>query len=67
MGELSLSAMGRLIKKAGAHRVSESAKIALREILEEFANEIAERAVKLAKHAKRTTVNGKDIKLAAKT
>ncbi|NOR46840.1 MAG: histone [Methanosarcinaceae archaeon] len=54
----------RLIRSAGAHRVSETAGIALAEILEQYGLEIAEEAVVLAKHAKRKTVKAEDIKLA---
>jgi histone H3/H4 len=54
----------RLIRSAGAHRVSETAGIALAEILEQYGLEIAEEAIVLAKHAKRKTVKAEDIKLA---
>lgn len=64
MAELSLSAMERILKRAGAKRVGESAKIALKEALEEYAFKIATQAVLLARHGGRTTVRGEDIKLA---
>ncbi len=67
MAILALAAMDKLIRKAGAKRVSESAKKALREVLEEFADKIAVKAVKLAQHGGRTTVKAVDIKLATKT
>ena len=67
MGILALAAMDKLIRKSGAKRVSESAKEALREILEEYADKIATKAVRLAKHGGRTTVKEVDIKLATKT
>ena len=54
----------RLIRSAGAHRVSETAGIALAEILEQYGLEIAEEAIVLAKHAKRKTVKAEDIQLA---
>jgi len=63
---LSLSAMNRLLRKAGAKRVSETGKKALAEILEDYADEIGGKAAKLALHAGRKTVTGKDIKLAVK-
>ncbi|HDN90823.1 MAG TPA: histone [Candidatus Aenigmarchaeota archaeon] len=66
MAELSLSAMERILKKAGAKRVGESAKIVLREVLEEYAFQIASQAVLLARHGGRATVRGEDIKLALK-
>ncbi|MEM1689620.1 MAG: NFYB/HAP3 family transcription factor subunit [Candidatus Hadarchaeales archaeon] len=64
--ELPLATLERLIKKAGAKRVSESAAIALGEILEEKAMEISREAIKLAEHAGRRTVRDIDIRLAAK-
>ncbi|MBW6470088.1 MAG: histone family protein [Methanosarcinaceae archaeon] len=54
----------RLIRSAGAHRVSETAGIALAEILEQYGLEISTEAIKLAQHAKRKTVKAEDIKLA---
>ena len=54
----------RLIRSAGAKRVSETAGVALAEILEQYGLEIAEEAIKLAQHAKRKTVKAEDIKLA---
>jgi len=63
---LPLAAMEKLLKKGGAIRVSEDAKETLRVVLEEKANEIAERATKLADHSGRKTIKGRDIKLALK-
>ena len=54
----------RLIRSAGADRVSETAGVALANILEQYGLEIAEEAIKLAQHAKRKTVKAEDIKLA---
>lgn len=54
----------RVIRNAGAQRVSESAGMALTEILEEFGLEISREAIKLAEHAGRKTVKAEDIKLA---
>lgn len=54
----------RLIRSAGADRVSETAGVALAEILEQYGLEIAEEAIVLAKHAKRKTVKAEDIQLA---
>ena len=63
---LPLAAMERLLKKAGASRVSEDAKEALREILEEYTDKIGKKASELSRHSGRVTVKGVDIKLAAK-
>ncbi len=66
MAELKLAQIERLMRKAGATRISAEAKETLREILEEIALEIAEIAVEIAKHAGRKGVTADDIKLAAK-
>ena len=63
---LPLAAMERLLRKGGAERVSESAKEALREVLEEYADQISAKSVKFALHSGRKTVKSADIKLAAK-
>ena len=63
---LALAAMEKLLKKAGAKRVSEDAKHALREILENHALQLGEKAVKLSEHTGRKTVKSEDVKLAMK-
>lgn len=64
--EISLAAMERLLLKSGSSRVSEDAKAALREALEEYAHELGKKASEFAKHANRKTVRGEDINLAKK-
>jgi len=54
----------RLIRTAGAPRVSEGAGIALTEILEDYGLGISKEAIKLAEHAGRKTIKAEDIKLA---
>ncbi len=67
MSILALAAMEKLIRKAGAKRVSESAKKALRDVLEKYGEKLSTKAVMLAKHGGRTTVKDEDIELALKT
>mgnify|MGYP001608295801 CR=1 FL=1 len=58
--------MEKLLKKCGASRVSEDAKIAMVEAMEAIGDSIGQKAVKFAQHSGRKTVKGTDIKLAAK-
>lgn len=67
MSILTLAAMDKLLRKYGAQRVSESAKKAMAEVLEEYAEKICQKSVQLAKHGGRTTIKAEDIKLASKT
>ncbi|MFC1787126.1 histone family protein [Halobacteriota archaeon] len=63
--DLPIAPVGRMIRNAGANRVSEDACEALAEVLEEYGLEISTEAIKLARHAGRKTVKAVDIKLAA--
>lgn len=64
MTELPIAPVKRMLKNAGASRVSDEAAIALTKILEEEGENIGTSANKLAKHAGRKTVTADDIKLA---
>lgn len=64
MAELPLSSVGRVMKRAGAYRVSTGGKESLRDVLEEYASKVASKAVTLAEHAGRKTVRAEDITLA---
>ncbi len=61
---LPLAPIYRIIKEAGAERVSDEAKARLAYYLEKFAHEVSKYAVDLARHAKRKTVTDRDIELA---
>lgn len=64
--EFGLSPMYRILKKAGAERVSEESANELRRILEELGTSMAKSAVEMAEHAGRKTIRSEDIKLAAR-
>jgi len=61
---IPLAVMESLLKQAGAARVSEESKQALKEAVEQYALKLGEESVKLAKHAERRTILGRDIRLA---
>ncbi|HEY3274937.1 MAG TPA: histone family protein [Methanocella sp.] len=65
MKELPVASVDRIIRNAGADRVSEDAKEALAVILEEYGTKVSSEAIKLCKHAGRKTVKEEDIKLAS--
>ena len=66
MAQLPLTPLGRIIKNGGAERVSEDAKIALSEYLEETSAIIAEYALQNAKNNGRKTLKAEDIDVAYK-
>jgi len=65
-GFLSHNAMDKIMREVGAERVSDDAKIALADVLEQKARELSAKAKQFAEHAGRKTITEKDIQLAAK-
>lgn len=61
MAELPRAPLERLLRQAGAERVSDAATEALREAVEEEALDLAERARNYAQHANRKTVQREDV------
>lgn len=61
-----LAAMEKILKNTGADRVSDPAKDAMREIVEEFSEDVAKQAILFSKHAGRKTIKESDVKLAWK-
>jgi histone H3/H4 len=64
--EMTLQPLRKLIKKAGAKRVSDQAAAALGLILEEKAKMLLLEAKRLSEHSNRRTVMRRDIKAAKK-
>jgi len=65
MAELPIAPVTRIVRKAGAERVSEDASQELARLLEDYGTKIARKAVSLAKHAGRKKVKREDVTEAA--
>ncbi|MEM1684442.1 MAG: histone family protein [Nanopusillaceae archaeon] len=63
---IPIAPLYRILRKAGANRVSEEAKKAFVEAVVEIADKISARSVEFAKHAGRKTIQEEDVKMAYK-
>jgi len=64
--KIPLAAMDRILRESGITRVSDSAKEALCEILEEIVEDTTKRSAQIARHANRSTILKDDILLGIK-
>lgn len=67
MPEITIEPLRRIMKSAGARRVSDSAALELSLALEQKALRLLEEANRLSKHAGRRTVMKQDVRLARKS
>jgi len=66
MPELSNASLERIMRKAGAQRVSATAVETMAETLEEYGLKLSKEAIELVRHAGRKTVKREDVKLATR-
>ncbi|MBT3406856.1 histone family protein [Candidatus Woesearchaeota archaeon] len=66
VGVVPKAPVARIILDAGAKRVSADAVDAMVDVIQEFAENIATKASRIAKHSGRKTVQEGDVKLASK-
>ena len=62
MSEIPVAPVVRILKDAGAERISDDAKKAFADAVEAAAEELAKKVIKAAEHAGRKTVTVDDIK-----
>ncbi len=62
---ISENTIKKILKEAGANRVSATASAELQKHINRMAFALAQKAVRLSRHAKRKTVGISDVKLAA--
>ncbi|RAP52332.1 MAG: histone [Methanosphaera sp. SHI613] len=66
MTEIPKAPITRIVKNAGAERISKDAEEKFVEAVEAYTTKLAEAAIDLAKHADRKTVQPDDVELALK-
>lgn len=62
--ELPLAPFERLLRNAGAKRVSKSAAKQFAAVMADYAHELSDEAIALAKHAGRKTITDSDVRMA---
>lgn len=66
MAELPIAIFERVLRQAGAKRVSEGAATEFADLISEISSKLAADAIKFAEHANRKTVTAADIKMIKK-
>lgn len=66
MSDIPKAPITRIMKESGADRISDDAKDAIIDYLEELTRDITSEATKIAQIAKRKTIKKEDIELAIK-
>ena len=66
VGIIPKAPTARILLDAGAERVSKDAMYLFGDILEEYSLEVSKKAIIIANHAGRKTIQGKDITIASK-
>lgn len=64
--EIPKASIDRIMRRAGAFRLSEKATEEMGRVLEDIATDLTEDAVKWAKYAGRKTIKLKDVKMAVR-
>lgn len=66
MTEIPKAPVTRIVKQAGAERISKDAEEKMVEAVEAYANKLSLAVIDLAKHADRKTIQAEDVELALK-
>lgn len=61
---ISENTVKKILKEAGAARISAGACVEMQKYINRMAFDVAQKAVRLSKHAKRKTIDVSDVKLA---
>jgi len=64
--DLPLAPLERILRKAGAKRVSKSALVEFARVIVDYTHDLSAESLALAKHAGRKTIVGADVRMAKK-